>query len=140
MVRIVLAAERHKTTRICEPWEVAFFRFDANPWLARHNMRPLSKQPYWSRLHRFPMTPITIESIAQQLAEITAKSVGKQPSDMLRDVSLREQGVDSLGFGELVFEVEDTFGVEIANQKEVFADMETINAIALYIFNQQAQK
>jgi acyl carrier protein len=86
------------------------------------------------------MTPMTLDSIAQQLAEITAKSVGKQPSDMRRDVSLREQGIDSLGFGELVFEVEDTFGVEIANEKEVFANMETINAIAQYIFNQQSKK
>lgn len=86
------------------------------------------------------MTSMTLESIAQQLAEITAKSVGKEPSEMLRDVSLREQGIDSLGFGELVFEVEDAFGVEIANEKEVFANMETIDAIAQYIYSQQSQK
>ncbi len=86
------------------------------------------------------MTSLTLESIAQQLADITAKSVGKQPSEMLRDISLREQGIDSLGFGELVFEVEDAFGVEIANEKEVFANMETINAIAQYIFVQQSKK
>lgn len=86
----------------------------------------------------YTMNASTIESIAEQLAEIAGKAVGKASSDIDRTVSLREQGIDSLMLAELIFEVEDTFGVEIANEKEMLAQMETVNEIAAYILAQKA--
>lgn len=87
----------------------------------------------------YTMNASTIESIAEQLAEIAGKAVGKPSSDIDRGVSLREQGIDSLMLAELIFEVEDTFGVEIANEKEMLAQMETVNEIAAYISAQKAK-
>jgi acyl carrier protein len=85
------------------------------------------------------MTALTTESVANQLAEIVSKAVGKSPADINRDVSLRDQGVDSLMLAELIFEVEDTFGIEVANEKELLATLETVNAITAYIVAQKAK-
>jgi acyl carrier protein len=84
------------------------------------------------------MTALTTESVANQLAEIVSKAVGKSPADINRDVSLRDQGIDSLMLAELIFEVEDTFGIEVANEKELLATLETVNAITAYIVAQKA--
>ena len=85
------------------------------------------------------MTALTTESVANQLAEIVSKAVGKSPADINRDVSLRDQGIDSLMLAELIFEVEDTFGIEVANEKELLATLETVNAITAYIVAQKAE-
>jgi len=85
------------------------------------------------------MTALTTESVANQLAEIVSKAVGKSPADINRDVSLRDQGVDSLMLAELIFEVEDTFGIEVANEKELLATLETVNAITAYSVAQKAK-
>ena len=84
------------------------------------------------------MTALTTESVANQLAEIVSKAVGKSPADINRDVSLRDQGIDSLMLAELIFEVEDTFGIEVANERELLATLETVNAITAYIVAQKA--
>jgi acyl carrier protein len=85
------------------------------------------------------MTALTTESVANQLAEIVSKAVGKSPADINRDVSLRDQGIDSLMLAELIFEVEDTFGIEVANERELLATLETVNAITAYIVAQKAE-
>ena len=85
------------------------------------------------------MTALTTESVANQLAEIVSKAVGKSPADINRDVSLRDQGIDSLMLAELIFEVEDTFGIEVANESELLATLETVNAITAYIVAQKAE-
>lgn len=82
---------------------------------------------------------LTTESVAVQLSELAAKALGKQLNEIDRTSSLRDQGIDSLMFAELVFEVEDAFGVEIANEREVLEGMETIDQIAAYIVAQKAK-
>jgi acyl carrier protein len=84
------------------------------------------------------MTSLTTESVANQLAEIAGKAVGKTGADINRDVSLRDQGIDSLMLAELIFEVEDTFEIQIANEREMLAKMDTVNEITAYIMSQKA--
>ncbi|MFM8899942.1 MAG: acyl carrier protein [Burkholderiales bacterium] len=84
------------------------------------------------------MASLTSESVANQLAEIAGKAVGKAGADINRDLSLRDQGIDSLMLAELIFEVEDTFDVQIANEREMLAKMETVNELTAYIVAQKA--
>jgi len=83
------------------------------------------------------MSVYTVESVAQKLTELAAPSLGKQPSEIERGTPLDAQGVDSLAFAEFIFEVEDAFGVEVANEKKVHDNMRTINDLAAYIVARQ---
>jgi acyl carrier protein len=80
----------------------------------------------------------SIDSVAQKIAELAALSMGKAPGAIERHLPLDSQGVDSLGFAEFIFEVEDLFGVELSDREKVKDGLRTINDLAAYIVSQQA--
>ncbi len=84
------------------------------------------------------MAALSLESVAQKIAELAAQSMGKDPAAIERSQPLDGQGVDSLGFAEFIFEVEDLFGVELSDRDKVHDGLRTIDDLAAYIVAQQA--
>lgn len=83
------------------------------------------------------MALLTFDSVAQKLAELAALTLGKEPSAVQRSEPLDSQGVDSLGFAEFIFEVEDSFGVELSDREKVLPGLRTIDDLAAYIVQQK---
>jgi len=75
----------------------------------------------------------TPDAIADQLVKLASKCFGRPEAEISRDVPLQEQGADSLGFADFVFDVEDSFGVDITGQPEVAGTLKTIAELADYI-------
>lgn len=86
-----------------------------------------------------PATPLTSTAVLEQLLGMVAKSLGKQPGDINPAAPVRDQGVDSLGMAELAFEIEDLYGVAIANEQSLKQGLNTLNDIAVYIAEQAGQ-
>jgi acyl carrier protein len=84
------------------------------------------------------MAVLTLDSVAQKIAELAALTMGKDPSAIERGEPLDSQGVDSLGFAEFIFEVEDSFGVELSDREKVLPGLRTINDLAAYIVQQKS--
>lgn len=84
------------------------------------------------------MAVLTLDSVAQKIAELAALTMGKDPSAVERGEPLDSQGVDSLGFAEFIFEVEDSFGVELSDREKVLPGLRTINDLAAYIVQQKS--
>lgn len=80
----------------------------------------------------------SLDAVAQKIAELAAQAMGKKASDIERSTPLDSQGVDSLGFAEFIFEVEDLFGVELSDRDKVREGLRTIDDLAAYIVSQQA--
>jgi acyl carrier protein len=83
------------------------------------------------------MAVLTVDSVAQKIAELAALTMGKDPEAVQRAEPLESQGVDSLGFAEFLFEVEDSFGVELSDREKVLPGLRTINDLAAYIVQQK---
>lgn len=84
------------------------------------------------------MAVLTLDAVAQKIAELAALTMGKDPSAVQRNEPLENQGVDSLGFAEFIFEVEDSFGVELSDREKVLPGLRTIDDLAAYIVQQKA--
>ena len=80
------------------------------------------------------MTAHTLQSIKDTLVAIVAKTIGKAPSDIRTDIALDDQGVDSLAFAELMFDIEDNFGSVIQDNAEEMKTLKTIDQLAARIF------
>lgn len=80
----------------------------------------------------------SLDTVAQKIAELAAQTMGKDASTIERAKPLDSQGVDSLGFAEFIFEVEDLFGVELSDRDKVREGLRTIDDLAAYIVSQQA--
>lgn len=80
----------------------------------------------------------SLDAVAQKIAELAAQTMGKDASAIERSKPLDSQGVDSLGFAEFIFEVEDLFGVELSDRDKVREGLRTIDDLAAYIVSQQA--
>lgn len=83
------------------------------------------------------MAVLTVDSVAHKIAELAALTMGKDPSAVLRSEPLESQGVDSLGLAEFIFEVEDSFGVELSDREKVLPGLRTIDDLAAYIVQQK---
>jgi acyl carrier protein len=70
------------------------------------------------------VTPATDESVTALLAGF----FNVPPERLLPETSLDELGIDSLAAVELVFELEERFGVSIPNERA--AELHTVRAIA----------
>lgn len=71
------------------------------------------------------------QSTFDRIADHIAKQTGKDRSTILAETSLEEAGIDSFDFIELVFEVEEEFGIHIDhNQNDVAARLKTVGDIA----------
>lgn len=75
----------------------------------------------------------TQDAIATQLVALASKCFGRPEAEIDRAKPLQDQGADSLGFADFLFDVEDSFGVEIATKTEVLHNMKTIDELAAYI-------
>ena len=74
------------------------------------------------------MTKVTQE----QIIDVIRKANIVKDSDALEnDKSLTDQGVDSLDFSSLLFNIEEEFGVEIPD--EDIDELQTINEIFTYV-------
>lgn len=84
------------------------------------------------------MAAQNLDAVAQKIAELAALSMGKDPAAINRAQPLDSQGVDSLGFAEFIFEVEDLFGVALTDREKVNDGLRTIDDLAAYIVQQKA--
>lgn len=71
------------------------------------------------------------QSTFTRIADYIAKQTGKDASAIEPGTSLDEAGIDSFDFIELVFQVEEEFGIHIDhNQNDVAARLSTVGDIA----------
>ncbi len=70
------------------------------------------------------MTAATEDSVR----ELLAKFFGIEPARLRPETSLDELGLDSLAAVELIFEIEERFGVRVPNERA--AEFRTVRAIA----------
>ncbi|PVA06089.1 acyl carrier protein [Thalassorhabdomicrobium marinisediminis] len=72
-------------------------------------------------------------SIERQVIEIIAEQALLAPSDVTRDATLAELGVDSLGLVESIFAIEEAFDISVpfnANEPEASEfDISTVGSI-----------
>lgn len=81
------------------------------------------------------------QSTFTRIADYIAKQTGKDPSTITAETSLEDAGIDSFDFIELVFEVEEEFGIHIDhNQNDVAARLTTVGDIAGLIDELVAEK
>ncbi len=78
------------------------------------------------------MSEHTLQSVKDALTAIVAKTIGKSPADISLSVALDDQGVDSLAFAEMMFDVEDAFGAVVSDSAEL-AKLRTIDQLAARI-------
>jgi acyl carrier protein len=76
-----------------------------------------------------------------RIAEFVAKQTGKDMSDITAATSLEDIGIDSFDFIELVFQIEEEFGVHVDhNQNDVAARLKSVGDIANLIDDLVAAK
>lgn len=75
----------------------------------------------------------SIESVAQEIATIAGRATGQEPSSIDLNKRLDGQGIDSLGFAEFIFEVEEAFGVKLSDKDKVVEGLRTVNDLARFI-------
>lgn len=71
-----------------------------------------------------------MKTTIDRLRSLLAKDYGLDPATLLPDATLDELGVDSLGVAELMFNVEDEFGVTIPGDPVALA---TVGDVVAYI-------
>ncbi|SOB98701.1 acyl carrier protein [Rhodobacter maris] len=49
----------------------------------------------------------------QEILSIIAREAAMDPSDVRSDMTLEELGLDSLGLVEMIFSIEETFGISV---------------------------
>ena len=75
--------------------------------------------------------------IKEKIRAIIAQHVRRQPSELLDDTKLTEFGVESLDAIEIVFAIEEEFGIEIpynANEPDTF-NMTTLKDVTKSVEN-----
>ncbi|MCD2172420.1 acyl carrier protein [Rhizobium sp. C4] len=71
------------------------------------------------------------QSTFARVADYIAKQTGKDASTISAETSLEDAGIDSFDFIELVFQVEEEFGIHIDhNQNDVAGRLKTVGDIA----------
>lgn len=70
-------------------------------------------------------------SIYSELIDLTANILQKSPSEIAPDLSLEEQGADSLDIVELLLAIEDRYGVYIPDSEVV--EMRTLSELAAWL-------
>ncbi len=71
------------------------------------------------------------QSSLTRIVEYIAKQTGKDVSEVTANTSLEDAGIDSFDFIELVFQLEDEFGIHVDhNQNDVAARLKTVGDIA----------
>lgn len=75
---------------------------------------------------------VTVEQVLEVVAQANLVADVNQ---LQKDVALTEQGIDSLDFSGILFNLEEAFGVEIPD--EVIDELKTLEQIVTYINQQQ---
>lgn len=74
------------------------------------------------------------QSTFTRIADYIAKQTGKDPSQITAGTSLEEAGIDSFDFIELVFQIEEEFGIHVDhNQNDVASRLKSVGDIAALI-------
>lgn len=71
------------------------------------------------------------DEVSRKVVDFLRKKLGRE--DMTEDTELDEAGVDSLMYVEILVEIEEMFGIEFADDKVSFAEMNSARQIADYI-------
>lgn len=72
-------------------------------------------------------------SVEQVLATIEKANLISDVNSLDLDKPLRDQGIDSLDFSSVLFNMEETFGIEIPDDD--IDSLETVNQILTYVNN-----
>ena len=62
-----------------------------------------------------PVTPLTFNDVEGRIRALLVKDFKLEPGTLTPDARLDELGVDSIGMAELVFNVEDEFGLKLTD-------------------------
>ncbi len=77
------------------------------------------------------------DSVEQKVREVLAKKLSVEPGQIQGDTRLAEDlGLDSFGGVELMFEIEEAFGLKIADSD--IQQVRTVNDIVAYIVHWKA--
>jgi acyl carrier protein len=77
------------------------------------------------------------ETVEEKIRDVLAKKLGIDPSQISGETRLAEDlGLDSFGGIEIIFEIEEAFGLKIADSD--FQDVRTVKDIVSYIVKYQA--
>ena len=69
--------------------------------------------------------------VADKIIDILKKNMREPPESITPDTPIRELDIESLDLAVIVFDIEDTFGIEIPyNANEEVEDFETVGSIA----------
>ncbi len=69
--------------------------------------------------------------VAPQIIDILKKNMREPPKSISPDTPINELGIESLDLAVIVFDIEDTFGIEIPyNANEEVEDFMTVGSIA----------
>jgi len=69
--------------------------------------------------------------VADKIIDILKKNMREPPESIKPDTPIRELDIESLDLAVIVFDIEDTFGIEIPyNANEEVEDFETVGSIA----------
>ncbi len=71
-----------------------------------------------------------MDDVAAKIIEILKKNMREPPEDMSPDTPLSDLDIESLDLAVIVFDIEDTFGIEVPyNANEDIAEFATVGAI-----------
>ncbi|MFQ5626205.1 MAG: acyl carrier protein [Methyloligellaceae bacterium] len=69
--------------------------------------------------------------VSDKIIDILKKNMREPPERITPDTPIRELDIESLDLAVIVFDIEDTFGIEIPyNANEEVEDFETVGSIA----------
>lgn len=71
-----------------------------------------------------------MDDVASKVIDILKKNMREAPQDMSEDTALSELDIESLDLAVIVFDIEDTFGIEVPyNANEEVEDFATVGSI-----------
>ena len=74
------------------------------------------------------------EKIVEKVKELVEARAKDNVNTIACDKNLKEEyGIDSIGITELVFEIEDAFGIQFDNNALVFDNLATVQKISDYV-------
>lgn len=73
-------------------------------------------------------------AIAAKVLEIVAKQIKKKPADVPSSAKLQELGADSLDAMEIVFQLEEAFGIRV--EESAASQLGTVDDIVAYVTKQ----
>ena len=83
------------------------------------------------------MTSMTFDNTEQRIRALLVKDFQLDPGTLTRDARLDELGVDSIGVAELIFNVEDEFGLKLS---DVAVQLSTFGEVVQFIDEAVAQQ